>query len=220
MRDYSTLGVARLTNQFQDSPKLKALVAGILSGFTRIENTLDQLKTERWIETAVGAQLDGVGYIVGEPRQGRNDDDYRLAIRFRVFINVSKGTPPDMIYGLRYITQADSIQYQETYPATVLMWTDGYSATSDIGTVMQDLAPAAIADTDIAVSFGENPFRVSNENETPDEQSELAGFVASVWHCLDGRTLKTISGKRIRLRYNYEVFNTPMRLTGIFEPRA
>lgn len=217
--DYTSLALSRLVSQFADSPKLKALLSQIVGPLNTIEADADDLRDKRWIDTAVGAQLDGLGTIVGEARQGRNDDDYREALRFRVFINVSKGTPPDVIHALDYITKADDVQYMESWPATVFLYSDGYSANKLLPDVMQDLLPAAVSDVDVAVSFGEEPLRMSNPDQVTDDESELAGLVAAVLHCLDGRKLMTISGKRIRLRTAYEIHMTKPTLTGLFEKR-
>jgi len=159
MMDYETQAVSRLTGQFQDSPKIKAMLAAIVSGFSKIESTLDQMKTERWVDSAIGAQLDGAGYIVGETRQGRDDDAYREAIRFRIFINISKGTPTDVIKGLKYITKPSDTQYFEQYPATIILFTNGAAVNHTINDVMQDISPAAISDVSVAVSYLSTPFR-------------------------------------------------------------
>lgn len=215
--DHTSLALSRLASQFDNSPKLRALLAAIVGPLHTIESDADDLREKRWIDTAQGAQLDGLGAIVGEPREGRSDEDYREAIRFRVFINVSKGTPPDVIRALDYITKSDDVQYMESWPATVMLYCDGYNAGKLIPGVMQDLLPAAVSDVDVAVSYGEKPFRVSNLDQLNDDESELAGFVASVLHCIDGRNLVTIGGKRIRLRAAYKMHKTKPTLTGLFE---
>ena len=217
--DHTSLALARLASQFAESPKLRALLAQLVGPLEVVETEADNLRDERWIDTAVGAQLDGLGTIVGEGREGRNDDDYREALRFRVFINVSKGTPPDVIHALDYITKADDVQYMESWPATVFLYSDGYSANKLLPDVMQDLLPASVSDVDIAVSFGEEALRMSNPDQVTDDESELAGLAASVLHCLDGRRLRTLSGKRIRLRTGYVVHKTKPTLTGLFEKK-
>jgi hypothetical protein len=217
--DYTSLALARLASQFAESPKLRALLAQIVGPLEVIETNADDLKDKRWIDTAVGAQLDGLGTIVGEGREGRNDDDYREALRFRVFINISKGTPPDVIHALAFLTKADDVQYMESWPATVFLYCDGYSANKLLPDVMQDLLPAAVSDVDVAVSYGEEALRMSNPDQVTDDESELAGLAAAVLHCLDGRRLRTLSGKRIRLRTGYVVHKTKPTLTGLFEKK-
>lgn len=155
--------VERLTGQFGNSPKLKALVAAIVGPLYDLGLFADSLKTDRWVDDAYGAQLDGCGNIVGETRQGRGDDAYREALKFRIFINVSKGTPGDLIRGLKYLTDPTDCQYLESYPATALLFTNGYYITSNIQPTMQDLSPAGVSTVPIAVSFLGDPFRFAKE---------------------------------------------------------
>lgn len=163
MLNYAAIAIARLTGQFTNSPKLQALMGQIVGPLTTLETDADALVAQRWIDTAVGAQLDGCGAIVGEARRGRNDDEYRSAIRFRVFVNVSKGTPTDMIRGLKFLTEPTDCQYIESYPATALLFTNGFFPDYKIQAAMQDLAPAAISTVPVAVSFMDKPFRFSKE---------------------------------------------------------
>lgn len=161
--DYAAIAVPRLTGQFDNSPKLKALCAALVSPLTTLEADIDALLANRWIDTAEGVQLDGCGYIVREPRLGRSDEDYRAAIKFRVFVNVSEGTPNNLIKALKYITQPTDAQYLEAYPATALLFTNGFFVDEKIQLAMQDLSPAAISDIPVAVSFADKPFRFSRE---------------------------------------------------------
>lgn len=163
MLDYAAIAVPRLTGQFENSPKLKALMAAIVGPLTTLESDGDALIAERWIDTAIGKQLDGCGHIVGESRQGRDDDAYRAAIKFRVFVNISKGTPTDLIRGLKFLTNPTDCQYLETYPATALLFTNGFFVDSKIQAAMQDLTPAAVSNVPVAVSFRDKPFRFAKE---------------------------------------------------------
>lgn len=163
MLDYAAVAVPRLTGQFENSPKLKALMAAIVGPLTTLESDADALIAERWIDTAIGKQLDGCGHIVGESRQGRDDAAYRVVIKFRVFVNISKGTPTDLIRGLKFLTNPTDCQYLEAYPATALLFTNGFFVDHKIQAAMQDLAPAAISDVPVAVSFRDKPFRFAKE---------------------------------------------------------
>jgi len=108
--------------------------------------------------------LDGVGHIVGEPRNGRTDDEYRAAIAFRIFVNTSNATPGDLIQGLRTLTQADEIQYIEQYPATAMLFTGGPIVPTGLQSTIQGLAPAAISDVQVMVNYAHAPpFRFSRQ---------------------------------------------------------
>lgn len=163
MLDYAAIAVPRLAGQFQNSPKLNALMAAIVGPLTTLEGDADSLTVDRWIDTATGKQLNGCGHIVGESRQGRSDDAYRTAIKFRVFVNVSKGTPTELIRGLKFLSNPTDSQYLEAYPATSLLFTNGFFVDSTIQKSMQDLSPVAISQVPVAVSFADKPFRFSKE---------------------------------------------------------
>ena len=168
MMDYQKIAVDRLTGQFAGSPKLRSLVEAMVSPLADAELVADALTAERWIDSAVGAQLDGCGQIVVESRMGRDDEEYRRALKFRVFVNVSNGTPIDLMRGLAYLTQPDDAQYIEQYPATVMLYTDGPDVDADISVTMQDIAPAGISDVPVMVSYTATPFRLA-KSPVPDE---------------------------------------------------
>lgn len=186
--DYSTIAVSRLAGQFENSPKLKALISQVVAPLANAEADANELKSERWIDTAIGAQLDGCGNIVGELRQGRSDDEYRSAIKFRVFVNVSQGRASDLIKALSYLTSPTDAQYLETYPATTLLFTNGLFVKSSIQAAMQDLAPAGISTIPVAVSYAAKPFRFAREH-IPGEL-----FVNDQYLTADGSDLQVSHG--------------------------
>ena len=64
--------------QFDRSVKLSAVMRGLASPFGSLQAALLQLSTQRWLDTAVGAQLDGIGDILGRPRQITDVSAYRF----------------------------------------------------------------------------------------------------------------------------------------------
>lgn len=57
------------TAQFASSPRLEAIVRALYPPMQMSQDALRQLLDERWLDTAVGAQLDGIGQIVGQSRE-------------------------------------------------------------------------------------------------------------------------------------------------------
>lgn len=191
MFDYQTIAVSRLSSQFNNSPKLKALISAIVAPLGVLETSADELIANRWIDTAIGKQLDGCGLIVGELRGGRNDTDFRTAIKFRIFVNTSAGTPFDVMQGLKILTFPTDMQYQEQYPATVLLFTNGYFVNSEIQFAIQDISPVAISTVPVAVSFADKPFRFSlgsqpSELFVQDAQSYLTAGGSDIQVTLNG----------------------------------
>lgn len=76
---------------------IKLLLRGLVGPAQEIENALQQLLTLRGVDTAEGAQLDVLGRVVGQLRNGMVDDDYRRLIRARISVNRSKGTIADVL---------------------------------------------------------------------------------------------------------------------------
>jgi len=239
---YVSDAISRITSQFEQSPKVLALLAAIVGPLDSLQATSYSVKTERWIDTAIGKQLDGCGYIVGETRQGRDDDSYRAAIKFRVFVNVSEGTPGALIKGLKYLVSSDEYQYIEAYPATAILFANGPVVATGIQAQIQDLAPAAISDVPVMVSYTEKPFRFSKSLNLPTFKTATGNFLklngkkfrvnsssvssygptlSGIAHgvfAANGLRFK-INGKRIRIhsRNNDVILDSGYHLTGVFQ---
>lgn len=97
VEDHANDGLDLLLEQFKGKPNLEAWLAVLLGQVQDIEAALWQLLTERDIDNAYGAQLDGLGSIVGERRNGREDEVYRTAIRVRVAVLRSNGRVEELI---------------------------------------------------------------------------------------------------------------------------
>jgi hypothetical protein len=77
---------------------VEKLVRVLTTPFQDLEDTLQQLFTERNVNTAVGVQLDAIGKLVGRDRNGITDDEeYRRQIRAQIATNKSDGTTEDLI---------------------------------------------------------------------------------------------------------------------------
>lgn len=55
--------------QFEDSARLAALMKAMAAPMGDLQTALAQLRDNRWLDTATGDQLDGIGDILGRPRQ-------------------------------------------------------------------------------------------------------------------------------------------------------
>lgn len=68
-------GLSRLAYQFSDSIKLKGFLESFLQQFEDLNTSELQLLNERYLDIAVGAQLDGIGEIVGLSRPEKPVDE-------------------------------------------------------------------------------------------------------------------------------------------------
>ena len=144
-----------------------------------VQNVLQELLTERYLNVAVGTQLDGIGQIVGLARiPGQPDDTnatqtgYREDLQFKIFYNSSNATPEEIIAIAAYITDSTHVNYIEYYPAAYEVLINGiitngffenYAANS-IPTLLKNAGPAGVAYPPIITTMGvPKPFSFSSD---------------------------------------------------------
>lgn len=121
---YTAMVQARVLAQYQQSRRLLGIMeAGTLQA-DQIEDAIFQIRNGFFLATAVGVQLDTLGKIYRESRNGRTDSDYRDAIRLRAATAIS-GTPDEIILFLRnFVAGAPSdLEYQPEYPGKYVILT-------------------------------------------------------------------------------------------------
>jgi len=116
-------GITRLLEQYKGSETLKKLLTIYLEEIQELEDANFAVITSRFLEGAEGAQLDVLGALVGELRQGKTDEAYKVWITARIRLNRSFGRPDDVIECLHLVTDATFV-YEEYSSAffTVVFW--------------------------------------------------------------------------------------------------
>jgi hypothetical protein len=98
--------LGRLTSVFKNQPNIRNILSSLLVGFPEIENVFWQIINERIFNylvpavaagTPTGEQIDIIGGLVGELRQGRVDASYLPAVIVRIRVNKSKGRAEDVL---------------------------------------------------------------------------------------------------------------------------
>lgn len=138
--DHETQALARLKEQFQSSDNVRSLVSAFAAPSQDVEDALWQLLVERSVDEAVGAQLDAIGSLVGQARNGLDDDDYRRYVRARISANRSNGTVEDILKVARLIVDDEDAS---------LTW-DPQPTAAGVLRVHQILFPDATAEILIA----------------------------------------------------------------------
>ena len=131
--DHEGKMLARLAEEFR-KPRISSVLRGEAAQYQAIENAYWQLLTEFGVDTAIGWALDVLGRIVGEPRQGALDADYRLRVRARIRVNRSDGTIEDVIEVVRLLIgsallPSATIKLTEYYPAAFVLRITGLIIT-------------------------------------------------------------------------------------------
>ncbi len=155
--------ISLLASQFQFEKEdgsltnLQKIIKSITSELQILDLVNYQLKTNRWLDSASGKQLDELGEILGLPRNpGESDEDYRERLQFQIFINTSNGTPEEMIEILRFLTDASYIGYFERECAFYQMETNGLkfpNPPNDLNDAMFRVSPAGVNYVPIVATY-------------------------------------------------------------------
>lgn len=118
--DHVEKALDRILEQYKNKSKVRGLITAIVKPLQGIEDAAQPLLTLRHVNTAVGAQLDGVGQIVGLARELEQDDeDYRALIKAKIVQNLNNGTPEEVIAAAKFFLNTTEIWFTENYPAEV-----------------------------------------------------------------------------------------------------
>lgn len=160
--DHKQSAEDRFLQQFKDSTNLKFLLCAWTLQVQDAEDGIDPLVLVRDINTATGDPLDSLGEAVGESRDGRNDDQYRLIIRARILINKSNGTPNELIAIVRQLVGDPTIivELDEYNPATVFIRPRGVIIpdAATFAALLRQAKPAGVR-----LQFISSPFQPDNE---------------------------------------------------------
>jgi len=142
--------------------------------FQELYEFFDQLNTLRWLKTAEGAQLDGIGDIVVLSRAdalvlsnliGLNvpmdDDTYRIYLAFKIHLNTSNATHKDIYSGIRMFWDGP-LYYSEQieHPATIFYSTPTLTPEDNVTPLL--LAPK--------IKAGGVALKILAATETPPEE--------------------------------------------------
>lgn len=205
---------ALLASQFRDTlpdqekNNFQKLLKAMIDSMQEIDNQNQALIFERFLDTAMGVNLDGIGEIVGLARvPGQNDEDYREDIKFQIFVNRSNGTPEEMISILKYLTDAQKIWYYEMFPGGFQMATDGLTYPTpweNLVTAINKASPAGVNYVPIAALVAWDPineilFRTVPFTFSGDPIEELLWVAPDPNDPLDLHNLEVDTGELIEV---------------------
>jgi hypothetical protein len=105
----------RLLSQFSGRPNLSKVITSIGNEVQRFEDAAIPLQTDCLLANAVGAQLDGIGSVVGQPRNSMPDILYKLFLLGRIASNSSKATQETILNLTKTLFQASAVSLRGSY---------------------------------------------------------------------------------------------------------
>lgn len=161
--DHQGEAESRLLAQFDDAPKLHALVRALVAPLQTLEQAAFEVLSAFDVESARGAQLDVVGGLIGESRQGRSDTAYRAYVKARILANSSDGSAGTIYAIARALVGEDVLSLRlSTHPpahydldvaATALRFPWDANEEEPAEVVASALADALLLATSAGVSF-------------------------------------------------------------------
>ncbi|KKL98555.1 hypothetical protein LCGC14_1823240, partial [marine sediment metagenome] len=115
--DHLERSLKRLISQYKDSPNIESILRVYGPEIQQLENMFSDIFTKTIFLQSEGEQLDRIGLILNQPRQGLSDLDYKTVLIGKIAEYNSEGTPEDLINIYSILTDAQQIQYEEIYPA-------------------------------------------------------------------------------------------------------
>lgn len=143
--DHAARALSRVLTQDREKPPLEGLLSEPGVRAQTLEDAAWDLLSRLGVDDSFGAQLDGIGRIVGEARAGANDEDYRPRLKARIRLNLSSGTVPDIVAIFQLLAaEPRTVAFVAQYPAAFVLRVFG-SASADAAALTKILRAAAAA---------------------------------------------------------------------------
>lgn len=132
---------SRFIDQFKNKEKLAFAIASYAEQIQDLEDAAFEVIVERTLSSAVGVQLVTLARLVGAPVTTLVDAELRIIVQAQIAINLSDGTPEDLIKILALIlsNSADEVFHITEEP------------THQVRLVIEDLIDPAVLDPDTLI---------------------------------------------------------------------
>ncbi len=151
-RDSTALNL--LIDIFQSKENFVKLLSSYTEATQEAENLFFDVFNKFVLTTAEGDQLNAIGEILGADRNGANDITYRIRLQARILLNLTSGTPNQIlelvVLILSVATNAPSPApiFIPSYPAAFEIDATGIALSQDeaneLGNAVQEATPAGV----------------------------------------------------------------------------
>ena len=108
--DHAKRALALLGSKVRSVEYVEEIVRALANEVQVLEDAIYDVAISRSVEGAYGAQLDLLGNLVGEPREGLTDILYRRFIAGAIQVRRSTGTGPQIIELVRTLTGSTDVR--------------------------------------------------------------------------------------------------------------
>ena len=142
--------ISHIIEYIKHGPRNQKVLSSTMTQAQELETVLWYMKTAfdlTGTSGPAGEQLDFIGRLVGEGRQGRDDTAYLQAIRVRILVNSSDGTTEEILAILLAINPSITLSsFHESLPAGLYIEADSYGllTRSQASRLINAAMPAAV----------------------------------------------------------------------------
>lgn len=110
-----------------------------------IEANIRKMADQFDIDNAVGVELDRIGKILCESRNGNTDRIYRIYLKLKTMLNTADGTVEDIIRFVKFFFSSETVHLVPNYPAGLRILHDGFNDTVDFNRIIKQIVGAGVA---------------------------------------------------------------------------
>ena len=169
--DHTTQAKARQVEFFKSKTNFDKLIALFVDRLQLLEAVIVDFRDKRHIDGAEGVQIDGLGLVFQELRNGLGDEPYRAAVRSSYTKKAKSGEPETLIQAYAAYTDATRVKYTRLRPCTVILQAEVTDPTAlettHINGAMQKIRAGGI-DLDCTISKDSGAFSFISASDLPD----------------------------------------------------
>ena len=109
-----------------------------------LDNNIRSLGGQFDIDNASGAELDRIGKILDQERNGNDDRIYRIYLKLKTMLNTANGTIEDIIKFVKFFFSSEIVHLVPNYPAGLRILHDGWNDEVDFNRVVRQIVGAGI----------------------------------------------------------------------------
>jgi hypothetical protein len=130
--------------QYLSRGETKKLVSFDDEQFGELDRLIDKTSDQYDLDKAKGILLDRLGKLKDVPRDGNEDELYRLLIRLQIMLDTTDCSVPDIIKIIKVIYSSEEIRLQPKYPAGIIILHDGENDSIDFNKYLSQIIAAGV----------------------------------------------------------------------------
>jgi len=115
-------------------------------GLCEVDRHILSLKDQWDLDHVEGHFLDRIGKVLREPRNGSDDEYYRIILNLRKLLNTNDGSIPDIIKAIKYLYSSEVVHIVPDYPAGLIIEHDGEGTPGlNFNRLLAEVIPAGVS---------------------------------------------------------------------------